>query len=79
MAITIKEYFKQAQLSQAAYALGLLPGMSGAVDTTYTSLLQGGGMSAEQAKVFANLPFGSEPNGTKLRNLVLFLLCFLAL
>ena len=48
---TISDYFEQAQLSQAAYASGLTPRITG---IAYTDALQGGGMSAEQAKAFAN-------------------------
>ena len=50
---TITNYFEQAQLSMAAYALNLQPGMSGAADTNYTNRLETAGMSASQAKEFA--------------------------
>ncbi len=51
---TIKDYFKQAQLSQAAYAQNLLPNMAGANDTNYVAALEQGGMSSIQAIAFAN-------------------------
>ncbi|MDY0397713.1 MAG: hypothetical protein RBR03_03555 [Desulfuromonas thiophila] len=45
------EYFKQSQLSMAAYALDLTPGISG---TAYTDKLKAAGMSSVQAIAFAN-------------------------
>lgn len=50
---TIKDYFKQAQLSQAAYAQNLLPNMAGGNDTNYVTALEQGGMSSVQAIAFA--------------------------
>jgi len=52
---TIAQYFEQAQLSLAAYALDLLPGMSGtsANSNTYIASLKTGGMSQAQADAFA--------------------------
>lgn len=47
---TITEYFEQAQLSLAAYALNLTPGISG---TAYTGKLEAAGMSSPQAENFA--------------------------
>lgn len=52
---TISDYFEQAQLSTAAYALGLQPGMFGAIDyPTYVTALKNAGMSPSQAIEFAN-------------------------
>ena len=53
---TIANYFEQAQLSMAAYALNLLPGMSGRLDAGYIAALTGptAGMSDAQAKDFAD-------------------------
>jgi len=48
---TITDYFEQAQLALAAYALNLTPGISG---TAYTDKLQAAGMSLQQATDFAN-------------------------
>lgn len=51
----IADYFEQAQLSQAAYALNLLRGMSGSNQTTdYINSLMTAGMSSSQAEEFAN-------------------------
>lgn len=47
---TVTDYFEQAQLSLAAYALNLTPGISG---TAYTDKLKAAGMSAFQATEFA--------------------------
>lgn len=48
---TITQYFEQAQLSLAAYALGLRSGMS---NVEYRAALEANGlMSAKQAEVFA--------------------------
>jgi hypothetical protein len=47
---TIANYFEQAQLSMAAYALGLSQGISG---TPYTDRLEAAGMSKAQAVNFA--------------------------
>jgi len=46
----ITNYFEQAKLSLAAYAVGLTPGISGAA---YRDKLQAIGMSAKQAEEFA--------------------------
>ena len=52
---TITQYFGQAQLSLAAYALDLQPGMSGSNQTTaYIDKLRVAGMSAAQATAFAS-------------------------
>jgi Ca2+-binding RTX toxin-like protein len=51
---TINNYFEQAQLSQAAYALNLEKGMVGEAFPGYVTKLIDGGMSSEQAKAFAN-------------------------
>ncbi|MDO8703728.1 MAG: calcium-binding protein [Sulfuricaulis sp.] len=53
---TITNYFEQAQLSLAAYALNLLPGMSGQQNTAYVSALTAPtvGMSDAQARNFAD-------------------------
>ncbi len=52
---TITDYFVQAQLSMAAYAVGLQPGMFGATDyPTYVTALKVAGMSQAQAEEFAN-------------------------
>lgn len=48
---TITNYFEQAQLSLAAYAVGLTPGIVG---KQYTDALIAAGMSAQQATDFAN-------------------------
>jgi hypothetical protein len=48
---TINDYFQQAQLSLAAYALDLTAGMTG---KPYTDALQGAGMTKTQAIAFAN-------------------------
>ncbi|MHB9119733.1 MAG: hypothetical protein ACYC2R_15900 [Burkholderiales bacterium] len=50
---TITQYFEQAQLSLAAYALGLQSGMFGSADVNYTSKLEAAGMSPTQAANFA--------------------------
>jgi len=47
---TITDYFEQAELSVAAYALGLTSGISGAA---YTNKLEAAGMSKTQANTFA--------------------------
>ena len=53
---TIANYFEQAQLSLAAYALDLLPGMSGVSSNSedYTTSLETAGMSTVQADNFAS-------------------------
>ncbi len=52
---TIANYFEQAQLSMAAYALNLLPGMSGSnLTSDYINGLRVAGMSQKQAEEFAN-------------------------
>ena len=53
---TIANYFEQAQLSLAAYALDLLPGMSGVSSNsaTYIASLKTAGMTQPQAETFAN-------------------------
>jgi hypothetical protein len=51
---TISDYFDQAQLSQAAYALNLEKDMFGADYPNYLERLVNGGMSTEQANDFAN-------------------------
>ena len=53
---TIADYFAQAQLSLAAYALDLQQGMSGtSVDRSiYIASLKAAGMSQTQADAFAN-------------------------
>ena len=52
---TITDYFVQAQLSMAAYAVGLLPGMYRAADyPAYVEALIDAGMSQRQAEEFAN-------------------------
>ena len=55
---TISEYFEQGQLSQAAYASGLMSNMSGGGNpgdpSDYADLLIDGGMSETQAIDFAN-------------------------
>lgn len=53
---TINDYFEQAQLSQAAYALNLQAGMFGGSDpnSPYILALKKGGMSEAQAIAFAN-------------------------
>jgi Ca2+-binding RTX toxin-like protein len=48
---TIANYFEQAQLSIAAYAVGLTQGIAG---KPYTDLLEAAGMSAAQAANFAS-------------------------
>ncbi len=48
---TITEYFAQTQLSMAAYALDLQPGMP---TTTFRARLESAGMSSKQAEEFAN-------------------------
>ncbi len=51
---TITNYFEQAQLSMAAYAVGLLPGMfGGSEDSPYQIALTNAGMSKAQAAEFA--------------------------
>lgn len=52
---TIKTYFEQAQLSQAAYAKHLLPNMFGENDINYLTALEHGGVSSTQAIVFSNI------------------------
>lgn len=47
---TISNYYMQSQLSMAAYALNLTPGISG---IAYTDKLQAAGMSEKQAEMFA--------------------------
>ncbi len=56
MTTTITNYFEQAQLSLAAYALGLQQGMSGGTDpnSPYLKALTDAGMSATQAADFAS-------------------------
>jgi len=51
---TITNYFEQAQLSLATYALNLQAGMIGAADANYTKALTDTDMSATQAADFAN-------------------------
>jgi hypothetical protein len=51
---TITQYFEQAQLSLAAYALDLQSGMFGSADANYISKLKAAGMSDTQAIDFAN-------------------------
>lgn len=53
---TITQYFEQAQLSLAAYALNLTPGMFGGTDpnSPYIKALTDGGMSQTQAETFAS-------------------------
>ena len=52
---TITDYFAQAQLSMAAYAVGLQPGMFGAANyPVYVAALVDAGMSQKQAEVFAD-------------------------
>jgi hypothetical protein len=48
---TIAQYFEQAKLSLAAYALNLTQGVSGKL---YTDALEAAGMTATQAATFAN-------------------------
>ncbi len=48
---TIANYFEQAQLSLAAYALGLFQGISG---KPYTDSLEAAGMNSKRGQV---LPF----------------------
>ncbi|HLC44636.1 MAG TPA: hypothetical protein VJK50_02230, partial [Patescibacteria group bacterium] len=51
---TIADYFEQAQLSMAAYAVGLQPGMFGGSEgSPYHTALIGAGMSSSQATKFA--------------------------
>jgi len=55
---TINDYFVQAQLSMAAYALNLQPGMSDSFQgDAYRSALVDKGMSVSQATEFANTYF----------------------
>jgi Ca2+-binding RTX toxin-like protein len=56
MTTTITNYFEQAQLSLAAYALGLQQGMSGGTDpnSPYVKALTDAGMTATQATDFAS-------------------------
>ena len=76
---TIADYFEQAQLSRAAYALDLQRDMFGASDTDYTSALKTAGMSKKQAEEFANKyrviaqspdtgPFGNGFSATVFKN-----------
>ena len=51
---TIADYFEQAQLSQAAYALGLQQGAFGAQNSEYVTALRAAGMSQTQAEAFAD-------------------------
>jgi hypothetical protein len=53
---TIANYFEQAQLSLAAYALNLQRGMFGRTDPAYINALTAStvGMSIQQAQVFAD-------------------------
>lgn len=50
----ITNYFEQAQLSLAAYALDLQQGMFGSENADYVAALRDGGMSQSQAEEFAN-------------------------
>lgn len=52
---TVTDYFAQAQLSMAAYAVELQPGMFKAADYPgYVAALVDAGMSQRQAEEFAN-------------------------
>ena len=51
---TIANYFEQAQLSLAAYALGLQRGAFGSQTSEYVAALVDAGMSQKQAEVFAD-------------------------
>jgi len=52
---TIANYFEQAQLSWASYALDLQQGMSGSNQTSaYIAKLRTAGMSQKEAEVFAD-------------------------
>ena len=50
----IANYFEQAQLSMAAYALDLQRGAFGSQNSEYVASLKAAGMSQEQAEVFAD-------------------------